>query len=72
MTRTKHLRTPDEVRAELARKGVPVAAWARANGLPIRPVYDVLTGRNKGKSGMAHRAAVLLGIKEGEVEAGAA
>lgn len=68
MTRKKQLRTPEEVRRELERKGIPIAAWARANGLPPRPVYDVLTGRNRGKTGMAHRAAVLLGLKEGVIE----
>lgn len=68
MTNSQHLRTVEEARADLARKGMPVAAWARANGLPVRPVYDVLSGRNKGKTGMAHKVAVLLGIKAGEVE----
>ena len=69
MTRKKQLRTPEEVRRELEHKGIPIAAWARANGLPPRPVYDVLTGRNAGKTGMAHKAAVLLGLKDGEIDA---
>ena len=68
MTRKKQLRTPEEVRRELERKGIPIAVWARANGLPPRPVYDVLAGRNAGRYGVAHKAAVLLGLKEGEIE----
>lgn len=68
MAGKKKLRTPEEIRRELKRKGMPIAALARANGLPVRPVYDLLTGRNKGQTGMAHKAAVLLGLKEGEIE----
>ena len=68
MTRKKKLHTPESIRQELRRKGVSIAALARANGLPVRTVYDLLSGRNKGETGMAHRAAVLLGIKEGEIE----
>ncbi|WP_288231007.1 DNA-binding protein [uncultured Desulfovibrio sp.] len=69
MTRKKQLRTPEEVRRELEHKGIPIAVWARANGLPPRPVYDVLAGRNRGRYGVAHKAAVLLGIKDGEINA---
>ena len=38
------------------------------SGKPSKPrhVYDVLGGRNKGLFGESHRAAVLLGIKDGE------
>ena len=64
----KTLRSPAEVRAELEALGIPIAEWARRNNLAPRRVYDVLTGRNMGRFGEAHRAAVLLGIKEGVVE----
>ena len=68
MRKEKYLRAPEEIRKELEHKGVPIAEWARRNGLPPRTVYDVLTGRNMGRYGTAHKAAVLLGLKEGEIE----
>jgi gp16 family phage-associated protein len=55
------------VRAELDRKGISIAAWARQNNVSIRRVYDVLLGRTTGKYGEAHKAAVLLGMKDGEI-----
>lgn len=64
--KNRKIRTPDEVRRDFARKGVSIASWARENGLSPRHVYDVLGGRNKGLFGESHRAAVLLGIKDGE------
>jgi gp16 family phage-associated protein len=33
-------------------------------------VSDLLNGRKKGRRGKAHRAAVLLGIKEGTISTG--
>lgn len=62
-----HLRTPEQARAELKRKGVAVAHWARDNGIPRSVVYGLLHGRLIGTFGAAHRAAVLLGLKDGEV-----
>lgn len=63
----KKLRTPEDIWRESARKGVPIAALARAHGLPVRVVYDLLSGRNKGLFGMSHVAAVKLGLKEGDI-----
>lgn len=60
------LRTADQVKAELQRKGISVAQWARAHDLEPLLVHEVLAGRKKGLRGNSHRAAVLLGIKEGE------
>lgn len=57
----------DEVKADLARKGVSISRWATANGLNTALVYELLAGRKKGTRGEAHRAAVLLGLKAGEV-----
>jgi len=67
MTQTHDIRTPAAVRAEFARKGLSIAEWARENGLSVPRVYDVLLGRNKGVRGDAHKAAVALGLKEGEI-----
>ena len=62
------LKTPEEVREELARQGISIAKWAVQHGLNPHRVYDVLNNRNRGQYGEAHRAAVLLGLKEGVVE----
>lgn len=63
----EHLKTLMEVRSEFARKGVPIARWARENNIPRNIAYAVLSGRCPGNYGAAHRAAVLLGLKDGEV-----
>ncbi len=59
-----------EVKAQLARKGVSVAQWSAANNLSVMTVYSLLAGRQKGNRGESHRAAVLLGLKDGEVVSG--
>lgn len=61
------LLTPEQARADLDREGQSIAAFARKHGLNKNLVSDLLNGRKKGKRGEAHRAAVLLGIKEGVV-----
>ncbi len=57
--------TREQVREEFDRKGLSVSEWATAHDLPVRTVYAVLAGHNKGCRGAAHRAAVLLGLKDG-------
>ena len=47
---------------------MPIAVLARKYGLSARTVYDVLAGRNRGRYGEAHKAAVILGLKEGEID----
>ena len=64
------LRTPQEARDELQRKGISVSQWAAANGFTVNMVFEVLSGRKKGIRGEAHNIAVKLGIKEGEVTDG--
>lgn len=61
-------KTPGEVREEFRRRGEPLASWARRNGFHPKTVYALFYGTNKGCSGNAHRAAVLLGLKEGTIE----
>lgn len=61
------LKTVEEVRRDFDRKGITFADWARANDIQIPAVYNLINGRTRGARGDAHRAAVLLGIKEGEV-----
>ena len=63
----KKLRTHDEAKEYLRSQGLTAAAWARANGFPVRVVQEVLRDRAKGNYGVAHNVAVALGIKAGEM-----
>lgn len=63
----KALRTRDEVIEEFARKGISVRSWAIANGVNPAVVHALLKGRLTGRIGESHKAAVLLGIKHGEI-----
>lgn len=60
--------TPEQARAALDRKGMSIAEFSRAHSLNKNLVSDLLNGRRKGRRGEAHRAAVLLGIKDGVIE----
>lgn len=64
MSKTK---TIEQVKSEFARRGESVAAWALAKGVRVTAVYDLLNGRTAGNRGQAHIAAVLLGVKEGDI-----
>lgn len=59
--------TPEQARAALDREGVSIAEFCRKNELNRNLVSDLLNGRKKGRRGEAHRAAVLLGIKDGVI-----
>ena len=61
------LLTPEQARADLDRRGKSIAEFSREHGLNKNLVSDLLNGRKKGRRGEAHRAAVLLRIKDGEV-----
>jgi len=61
------LLTREEVLANFARKGISISGWARQHNLPYPTVRGVLSGRCVGRFGNSHKAAVLLGIKEGEI-----
>ncbi|MCY1440494.1 phage-associated protein, BcepMu gp16 family [compost metagenome] len=62
------LLTPEQARADLDRRGKSIAEFSREHGLNKNLVSDLLNGRRKGRRGEAHRAAVLLGIKDGVIE----
>ena len=68
MKRPAKVKTTDQVRADFNRIGKPVTAWARENGFKPNLVYEVLRGRILCKRGKSHEIAVLLGMKEGEIE----
>ncbi|WP_458379189.1 DNA-binding protein [Pseudomonas chlororaphis] len=56
-----------EARSRLARQGISAKDWAEKHELSPSTVYAVLNGQKKCLRGESHRAAVLLGIKDGEV-----
>jgi gp16 family phage-associated protein len=61
--------TPEQARAQLDRAGISIAEFCRTYSLNKNLVSDLLNGRKKGRRGESHRAAVLLGIKQGEIPA---
>jgi len=62
-----NLKTADEAKAEIEKSGLTIAKWAVKNGVAPSAVYAVLKGRLIGNYGDSHKAAVLLGMKEGEI-----
>lgn len=68
MSNQVRIRTKKQAKADLRRRGVSVAQFARTYGLAVGTVYHVLNGVSPAVRGEAHRAAVLLGIKRGVIE----
>lgn len=64
---SKKLLSAEEARDSLRRKGVSINEWARVHGLSHQAVRNLLYGRNQGLRNDGHKAAVLLGMKEGEI-----
>ena len=65
--RKRPLRTREQARADIERRGISLAEWAREHGVNPKRVYDDISGRNIGKFGESHRIAVLLGLREGDL-----
>lgn len=61
------LKTPDEVRQELASLGISISDWAREMGYSPGLVHQVLAGRLRCVRGQAHKVAVSLGLKVGKL-----
>ncbi|EPJ84281.1 hypothetical protein CFII64_14540 [Pseudomonas sp. CFII64] len=57
------VRTPQEAREWLVAQGISVADFARDHDLDPATTYQILSGNKKGLRGMAHKAAVALGVK---------
>lgn len=57
-----------DARLRLEKQGISVKEFALKHELHPSTVYAVLLGQKKCLRGEAHRAAVLLGIKLGEIE----
>lgn len=66
----KSLKTREEVLQDFARKGISIRSWALANGINPAVVRGVLIGRFTGRIGESHKAAVKLGLKDGEIVEG--
>ncbi len=64
---SSHLRSAAEVRAEFARLGLSIGAWARSHGFSAQLVYQVLAGRKRAVRGQSHEIAVRLGLKRGQI-----
>ena len=62
------LRSLEDVERELDRKGISKADWAREHGIKPGVLYEIFSRRSSCRRGGAHRAAVLLGLKEGVIE----
>ena len=54
-------------RLRMSSAGISIREWAAQHQINESTVYAVLSGQQKCLRGEAHRAAVLLGIKEGSV-----
>ncbi len=63
----KRLRTPEEVLRDFANKGISIRSWAIAHDVSPAIVHGLLKGARKGRIGASHKAAVLLGLKNGEI-----
>lgn len=61
------MRTADEVRIDFLRKGITINGWAKKNGFKPQAVRRVIGGESKCLYGNAHKIAVMLGIKDGEI-----
>ena len=56
-------KTPQQIKADFAARGIPVSQWADDNGYRRCDVYRVLNGYTACKRGLPHEIAVKLGIK---------
>lgn len=61
------IRTTDEVREELARRGIAINEWAREMGFSPGLVHQILAGRLRCTRGESHKVAVMLGLKKGVI-----
>lgn len=64
---TNRVKTPEEVKREFQRAGISIREWAKTHGFDKQTVYGVLNGRFAGHRGDAHKIAVALGLKHGQI-----
>lgn len=58
-------------RQQFQRDGISIAAWAAANNLSTSLIYEIFRGKRPCIRGESHRAAILLGLKDGDPRANA-
>ncbi|MDC4966262.1 DNA-binding protein [Acinetobacter baumannii] len=58
------MRTSQEVRSELQKRGLSIADWARQNGFTPELVHQVLNSNKIPVRGKSHQIAVKLGLKD--------
>lgn len=59
------MNTKEQAIRRIRATGMTIREWAEVHSLSERVVRGVLSGRFKGHYGQSHRAAVLLGMKDG-------
>jgi len=62
------LKSREEAKKDLVRRGISVTAWARKHGVTADQVRDVLRKDRPCNYGASHKIAVLLGIKDGIID----
>ncbi len=62
------MRTSQEVRSELQKRGLSIADWARQNGFTPELVHQVLNSNRVPVRGKSHEIAVKLGLKDVIIE----
>lgn len=72
-TNREQVRTRQEVREDFARKGQSITAWAKSKGYTPNTAIAILSDDDKSPKykclrGEAHKIAVALGLKEGEID----
>lgn len=61
--RVPYPQTPATAHAWIRAHGINLAEMARHHHVPRETLCDLLRGRQKGNRGLAHRGAILLGLK---------
>lgn len=61
------LKTREEILCDFENKGISIRGWAIAHSVTPAVVYGLLKGGRKGRIGASHKAAILLGLKHGEI-----
>ncbi len=62
-TRLPYPQTPESAHQWLLDHGVNVSELARQHQVPRHTLVDLVRGKQKGRRGAAHRAAIILGLK---------
>lgn len=55
-------------RRTLDRSGTNISEWANRHGFSPKLVHAILQGRRRCARGQSHRIAILLGLKDGELD----